>query len=148
MQGALDLATMAAAADASSAFDTVRRELVAHGIIPAGATKAALLAGTEGQRLTVLTGRYIADAAIAPAARSVSGGVPANAVCAVLDDVGDRLFAQSWSTPPQIRVASVAAAEAEASFALGSRLARVGGGLLASILRRLLGSGVTLDVMS
>ena len=152
-QGATDLAAIAAAADPAQARAAALASLGSNGM-PAEAL------------IKVETGAYVADPALAPAARftPLSGGA-GNAVRLTLQRATPLLLGRIFGAEPAqaatpegrdtpvlggsvtIRTVAIAAREQSASFAIGSRLASLNGGLLNGLLGGLLGTNVSLSVM-
>jgi len=136
LQGIADLAAMAAARDLSNAQRA------------AEATAAAN--GWQGPlTVTVTTGGYRADPALAAASRFTPGASSPNAAKVTVAGKADLFFGQAIlgrSTTDIQRSATAARAEL-ASFQLGSRLASLNGGVANALLSGLTGSKVTLSVM-
>lgn len=133
-QGAADLAAMAAAADLDRAEEAARATLAANGM---GDVRA----------LSVVKGRYEGDGAVAPNVRFVAGREPYNAVRLDMARSGQLYFAKSFMAEPEISVSALGAADAQATFSIGSRLASLKGGLLNTLLGSLLGGKVSLSAM-
>lgn len=133
-QGAADLAAMAAAGDLDRAEDAARATLASNGF-------------GDVSTLSVVKGRYEGDAALAPGARFVAGREPYNAVRLDMARGGRLYFAKSFMAEPEISVSAVGAADAQATFSIGSRLASVNGGLLNALLGSLLGGNISLSAM-
>jgi uncharacterized membrane protein len=134
VQGAADLAAMAAAADIDHAEAAARATLAANGF---GGVRS----------LSVIKGRYEADATLAPSARFVPGKEPYNAVRLDAQTGGQLFFAKSFMAEPEISVSALGAADASATFSIGSRLASLNGGLVNALLGSLLGGSVSLSAM-
>lgn len=133
-QGAADLAALAAANDLGRAEDAARATLAANGF-------------GEVRSLAIVKGRYEGDAALAPSARFVAGQEPYNAVRLDVATGGRLHFAKSFMTEPEISVSALGAADAQATFSIGSRLASLNGGLVNVLLSSLLGGNVSLSAM-
>jgi uncharacterized membrane protein len=152
-QTANDLAALAAAAD-----------------LPRAKAAAQATAGSNGYPadtvLTVQTGIYNADATIPVNNRfTPSTGTTANAVKVEMRGVTQMLLGRVLAASPSstaqanttlaslssgdvpIGSSAIAVQDAQAAFAVGSRLAQLDGGLLNSLLGSLLGSSVSLSVM-
>ncbi|SFI76715.1 Uncharacterized membrane protein [Bosea sp. OK403] len=152
-QTANDLAALAAAAD-----------------LPRATAAAQATAGSNGYPantvLTVQTGIYNADATIPVNNRfTPSTGTTANAVKVEMRSVTQMLLGRVLAASPSstaqasttlasyssgdvpIGSSAIAVQDAQAAFAVGSRLAQLDGGLLNSLLGSLLGSSVSLSVM-
>ncbi len=152
-QTANDLAALAAAAD-----------------LPRARLAAQATAGSNGYPantvLTVQTGIYNADSTIPVNNRfTPSTGTTANAVKVEMRGATQMLLGRVLAASPQstaqasttlasvssgdvpIGSSAIAMQDAQAAFAVGSRLAQLDGGLLNSLLSSLLGSSVSLSVM-
>ncbi|CAN7340141.1 TadG family pilus assembly protein [Bosea sp. LjRoot9] len=153
-QTANDLAALAAAAD-----------------LPRAKAAAQATAGSNGYPantvLAVQTGIYNADATIPVNNRfTPSTGTTANAVKVEMRGVTQMLLGRVLAASPSSTTAqanttlasfssgdvpigssAIAVQDAQAAFAIGSRLAQLDGGLLNSLLSSLLGSSVSLSVM-
>lgn len=134
MQGAADLAAVAAASDLDRAEDAARATLAANGFGDVGS-------------LAVVRGRYVRDAALAPGARFEAGRQPFNAVRVDVQRPGQLYFAKSFMSDPDIGVSAIGSADPQAQFSIGSRLAAVRGGLANAVLGALLGGNLNLSVM-
>lgn len=134
MQGAADLAAIAAASDLERAEDAARATLSANGF---GDTRV----------LAVVRGRYERDASLAPDARFAAGGQPYNAVRVDVAKPGRLYFAKSFMSEPEISVSAIGSTDARATFSIGSRLLAVRDGLANAVLGALLGGNVNLSVM-
>ncbi len=133
-QGAADLAALAAARDLDRAEAAARATLAVNGF----ATLSAL---------SVVKGRYEPDPDVARGQRFVPGRVPHNAVRLDMTFPGQLYFATSFSAAPAISVSATGAAEAQAAFSIGSRLASVRDGVANALLGALVGGKVALSVM-
>lgn len=134
MQGAADLAAVAAASDLDRADAAARATLAANGF---GAVRA----------LSVTKGRYEPDALVAPGARFEAGREPYNAVRLDVAAAGRLYFAKSFMAEPEISVSALASTDARATFSVGSRLLALSGGLANAVLGALLGGNINLSVM-
>lgn len=137
LQRGVDLAALAAASTPADARAIAQHSLVAAGLLEQGATAG----------LTVTTGRYNPDPAIAPASRFVAGATPANAVSVALEQPGTLYFARSWSDPPMVGATALATVTPEVAFSIGSRLASLNGGIVNGVLNGLLGSSISLTAL-
>lgn len=148
-QSVADLAAIAAATDPSKALDTAFRTFQANGLI--GSTLSiddpSIQVGAS-RPVQVVVGQYKAAPELSVSARFSPGGSPPNAVQVTYRKTGTLLLARPWQTPPEISVAALATANPQAAFSVGSRLASLNGGIANSLLKSLLGTSVTLDVMS
>jgi uncharacterized membrane protein len=134
VQGAADLAALAAASDLERAEQAARATLQANGF-------------GDIRTLSVVKGRYEADPAVLPDARFIAGKEPYNAVRLDVALGGQLYFARSFMESPQISVSATGTADAQAVFSIGSRLASIQGGLANALLGGLLGGSVSLSTM-
>ena len=136
-QSAADLAAIVAASDIGNATNAARATVVDNAY-PASAVVAVEL------------GNYTADAARAPRARFVTPapGV-ANAARVTLQTETPLHFARMFTGADRftITTTATAASTAVASFAIGSRLLALNGGLLNTVLGSMLGTSLSLSVM-
>ena len=138
LQGAADLAAMAAASDLA------RADL-------AGRATAVDNIGTGVESL-VVRGRYVADAAQRPADRFTPGEIEPNAVRVTLTHPAPIFFGRFILGRDRVRLTRSATAAApdqtpRAMFSIGSRLAALDGGLANQLLSGLTGSTVSLNLM-
>jgi uncharacterized membrane protein len=136
-QSAADLAAIVAASDLDHA------ESAATAIVVKNAFPASALASVE-------RGTYTADTRLAPAARFVTPATGvANAARVTLQTETPLYFARLFSASDHFRITTTAtaASTAVASFAIGSRLASLNGGLLNAILGKMLGTSLSLSAM-
>lgn len=141
-QTATDLAALAAAADLERAANAARASASRNGF-PASAVE------------TVQTGTYTPDAGLTPDARFRQGAGPAaNAARIEMRAttpmiLGRVLAAGLGGETGEVAIVTraTAAQDAQAAFAIGSRLARVEGGAINGLLGGLLGTTVSLSVM-
>ncbi|PST21833.1 hypothetical protein C7U60_11165 [Mesorhizobium plurifarium] len=158
MQSVADLASIAAAANVSSAEGAVLAHFKNNGLGFAVSTPSGLMT-VDGKVLpndvetaakgvaTVVRGRYVPDPSIDAGQRFVKDAVPADAVQVRLEKKGDIYLAALFSDPPDLSVIGTAASSKVAAFSVGSRLASLNGGLLNAILGQMLGTSVALKVM-
>ncbi len=100
--------------------------------------------------VTVDLGVYTADASVAPSARfKVTGASGANAVRVTLQTSTPLHFGRALTGKDSFRIQTqaIATQSAFASFAIGSRLLKLDGGLLNAALGGMLGSNLSLSVM-
>lgn len=134
VQGAADLAAVAAASDLERAEAAARATLVANGF--------------DGiQSMAVVKGRYAVDPGARPGARFEAGREPYNAVRLNVAMGGRLYFAKSFMSEPEISVTAIGTTDAQAMFSIGSRLASLNGGIVNALLGALLGGNVTLSAM-
>lgn len=99
---------------------------------------------------SVQLGTYTADPSLAPQARFVTPAVGvANAARVTLKTQTPLYFARFFTGTSQmdVRASATATSTAMASFAIGSRLASLNGGLLNSVLGGMLGTTLSLSLM-
>lgn len=134
MQGAADLAAVAAASDLMRAEDAARATLAANGF-------------GQVHALAVVKGRYTRDPSIAHGARFEAGVEPFNAVRLDVAAPGQLYFAKTFMSDPDIAVSAIGSTDAQAAFSIGSRLLAVRDGLANAVLGAFLGGNVNLSVM-
>lgn len=138
LQGAADLAAMAAATDMERA------------LLAGRATAVANLGDTVESR--VVRGRYVADPSRRPAERFTPGDIDPDAVQVTLRDAAPIYFGRlilGRDTVDLTRRATAATANRtpRAVFSIGSRLTALDGGLANQLLSGLTGSTVSLNLM-
>ncbi len=136
LQGATDIAAIVAAANIGKA------ELAAHMALADNGVPAS-----EQRKVIVETGFYKADKTVLPLERFTPGGLTRNAVRVSVEKPGTLYFAGTFASPPNMSTVAVATAEAQAVFAVGSRLASLNGGIVNQLLTGLLGTSISLSVM-
>lgn len=147
MQAAVDLAAIHAAADPAKALELAHQTLVDHNAVDAAIPLAELADPLTG-RLHIRTGRYTPDPALAVNARFVPGANPANAVEVHLQSPGTLHFARIFmDEAPGIGTSALASATPRAGFSIGSRLARLNGGLVNALLGQLLGTSLSFSLL-
>ncbi|MGE0210224.1 MAG: TadG family pilus assembly protein [Parvibaculaceae bacterium] len=133
-QGAVDLAALSAAVNIPIAERAARATVERNGITPA--------------TLVATPGRYTANMSIAPGERFRAGARPFNAVRVRMEREGQLYFAEAFGMErPTIGVTATAAASAEATFSIGSRLVRLEGGILNALLTQLAGTSIRLTAV-
>jgi uncharacterized membrane protein len=136
-QSATDLAAIVAASNLSNATSAASATVVANNY-PASAL------------VSVELGTYTANSAIAPQARFVTPATgTANATRVTLNTQTPLYFARYFTGSNQftIRTSATATSTALASFAIGSRLLSINGGLVNAMLGAMLGTSLSLSVM-
>src|SRR5690606_12213882 len=98
-------------------------------------------------RIRVETGRYSPNPDLAVGERFKADAPSPNAVRITFHKTGDIYFARAFSDPPEIATTAIASRRPMAAFSIGSRLARLDGGLLNAVLGGLTGSQISLDLM-
>lgn len=136
-QSITDLAAIAAVGDIASAEEVARTTFADNG----------LLGSPDDILLTAIPGRYSSDPTLPVGQRFVAGATSPNAVKVDFGKTGGLFFARVLMSPPRIVTSAVASRQAEAAFSIGSRLARLDGGLLNALLGGLTGSELSLDAM-
>ncbi|MBX3529238.1 MAG: hypothetical protein KF849_01440 [Rhizobiaceae bacterium] len=152
-QHVADLAAIAAASNPQRALQAALAVLSDNGfgdIAAASGGSGVPAANPDGSRhplIDVKTGAYVADASVPAGQRFVVGALPANAVRVRIVKRGTRHFGYAFTAEPWISAASTASSQAEAAFSVGSRLARLDGGVLNALLSGLTGSSLSLTLM-
>jgi uncharacterized membrane protein len=135
-QSAADLAAIVAASDLSRAPRAAAATVAKNNFPP-------------DSLVAVETGVYKADTSLVPQQRFTVGATPANAVRVTMRTKTPLFFGKiltgdsNWN----LRVASVASTTQLATFAIGSRLASLNGGLLNQLLGQMLGTSLSLSAM-
>ena len=133
-QTAVDLAAMAAAGNLGKATTAANHTIASNNI-------------ERVTSLTVTKGRYTADPALTPEQRFTPNMQPFNAVRVVLSKTGKQYFSTLYHrTPITMNATGIAANDFMAMFSVGSRLARVNGGVPNAVLSAALGGNVSLSV--
>jgi len=134
-QGAADVAALVAATEIGAAEDRARRSLADNGY------------GTSAVRIE--SGRYEANATLAPEARFRAADTPANAVRIDLSTTARTYFARALGLPAEvgIRARGTAARAQFAAFHVGSGLAALDGGIANAVLGALLDTRLSLRAM-
>jgi len=136
-QGATDLAAIVAASNLTNATNAASATVVQNNY-PAGAL------------VSVVLGSYTANEAVAPPARFVTPATgTANAAQVTLTTQTPLYFARYFTGKDQftINTTATASSTALASFAIGSRLLSVNGGLINAMLGGMLGTTISLQAM-
>ena len=97
--------------------------------------------------VAIVRGHYAPDPALPAGSRFQPEVQPYNAVQVSLDKRGTLFFGSAVMAPPTISTTAVASTQAEAAFSVGSRLAKVDGGILNALLGGLVGGSLSLSVM-
>lgn len=135
LQGAVDLAAMAAANDLANASKAAAATLRANGI-------------EDLSSLRVRLGHYEGDTAVAIDDRFHPDEMPYNAAQVHLDEPGRLYFARAFTKlAPRVAVEGTAATASLATFSVGSRLLAVRGGVANALLGSLLGTNISLTAM-
>lgn len=135
-QSAADLAAIVAASDLSHAQRAAAATVVKNNYPP-------------GSLVAVEPGVYVADGSLSPALRFTPAKAPANAVRVTLKTKTPLYFGKvlTGSSSFDLHASAIAATTQMASFAIGSRLVSVNGGLLNALLGGLLGTSLSLTAM-
>lgn len=143
-QSVTDLAAISAAQNIADARSVAHSTFGDNGI---AAVFEAEARNAESPRIRVETGRYKPDPGLSVAKRFAADAASPNAVRVTLRKRGAIYFAQAFSHRPEIATTAIAARRPMAAFSIGSRLLRLDGGLLNSILGGLTGSQISLSIM-
>lgn len=135
-QSAADLAAIVAASDLSRASRAAAATVAKNNYPP-------------DSLVAVETGVYTANTSLGPQQRFSAGTTPANAVRVTMQTRTPLFFGKVLTGDPTVnlRVTSVATTTQLATFAIGSRLAAVNGGLLNALLGQMLGTSLSLSAM-
>lgn len=136
VQSAADLAAIVAASDLTHA------SAAANAAVTKNNYASASLVAVE-------PGVYKADASLTPAQRFVAAATPANAVRVKMQTQTPLYFGKvlTGASNFTINTTAIASTTQLASFAIGSRLASLNGGLLNSLLGGMLGTSLNLSAM-
>ncbi|WP_119271754.1 TadG family pilus assembly protein [Taklimakanibacter deserti] len=135
LQGATDLAALAAASNTANATQAARSTFTDNG-------------GWTLNAMTVEMGHYDPDPAKTLAQRFVVNGQPINAARVQAKAPSPIYFARIFrSQNVEVAASAIASRPAEAAFSIGSRLLSLEGGVINAILGQMLGSEVELQVM-
>ncbi|MBE7183599.1 MAG: hypothetical protein INR68_04230 [Methylobacterium mesophilicum] len=146
LQGATDLAAVVASSLPKEgerlAIEALRRNGIA-------AQPATLDGAPNGGAATafVQSGRYVASPAQLPGERFQPDAKPANAVRVTLRRRGTIHFGTAFVEPPTIETTAIARTTNGAAISIGSRLARLDGGIANAVLSDLLGTKLSLSAM-
>lgn len=135
-QSAADLAAIVAASDLTNASRAAAATVAKNNYPP-------------DSLVAVEPGVYKADASLTPQQRFVPAATPANAVRVTMQTKTPLYFGKALTGQSQWNVNATATASTTqlATFAIGSRLASLNGGLLNSLLGGMLGTTLSLSVM-
>jgi uncharacterized membrane protein len=136
LQGAADLAAIAAVSNSANATEAARASFTDNG-------RWTL------RSLAVEMGNYDPDPAKALADRFIANGLPINAARVQARAPSPIYFAHIFPGQDDVEIAAsaIATLPAEAAFSIGSRLLSLEGGIINAILSQMLGSEVSLRVM-
>lgn len=135
-QSAADLAAIVAASDLTNASRAAAATVAKNNYPP-------------DSLVAVEPGVYTAKASLSPQQRFVAGATPANAVRVSLKTKTPLYFGKVLTGDSQwdVKASAIASTTQLATFAIGSRLASLNGGLLNSLLGGMLGTTLSLSVM-
>lgn len=135
-QSAADLAAIVAASDLTNASRAAAATVAKNNYPP-------------DSLVAVEPGVYTAKASLSPQQRFVAGATPANAVRVSLKTKTPLYFGKVITGDSQwdVKATAIASTTQLATFAIGSRLASLNGGLLNSLLGGMLGTTLSLSVM-
>jgi uncharacterized membrane protein len=135
-QSAADLAAIVAASDLTRAPRAAAATVAKNNFPP-------------DSLVAVETGVYKADTSLVPQQRFTVGATPANAVRVTMQTKTPLFFGKvlTGDSTVNLRVTSVASTTQLATFAIGSRLASLNGGLLNQLLGQMLGTSLSLSAM-
>lgn len=135
-QSAADLAAIVAASDLTNASRAAAATVARNNYPP-------------DSLVAVEPGVYTAKASLSPQQRFVAGAAPANAVRVSLKTKTPLYFGKVLTGESQwdVRATAIASTTQLATFAIGSRLASLNGGLLNSLLGGMLGTTLSLSAM-
>lgn len=136
VQNGVDLAALAAANNPAAAQSVAYSALIDAGLMSAGSQAG----------LTVVTGNYNPDPAVAVESRFVANKSPTNAVRVSFSKPGTLFFANGWAEPPTLDATATATVTPQVAFSVGSRLAKVEGGAINGLLNGLLGTNIELSL--
>lgn len=142
-QSVTDLAAIAAGSNIANAEQAVLAALGDNGLT--GATVGSGTPTPGKPVVSIVRGRYTPTATVGQ--RFEAGKTPYNAVSVSLRKIGVMHFGGAFMSPPMIGTNAIASTTPQATFSIGSRLLKVDGGLLNSLLTGLLGSNISLTVM-
>ncbi len=144
IQGAVDLAAIAAAGNPANAFAIAAQVIRDQGLVPADMSVEELSLPNSIAHVSAELGNYRPDRSIPPEERFTANSGLRNAVRVTYRKQGELFFAAPWSEPPAIAAQAVASAEGRVAFSLGTGAAALGEGLPNALLNRLLGTSVQL----
>lgn len=135
-QSAADLAAIVAASDLNNASRAAAATVAKNNYPP-------------DSLVAVEPGVYTAKASLSPQQRFVAGATPANAVRVSLKTKTPLYFGKVLTGDSQwdVKATAIASTTQLATFAIGSRLASLNGGLLNALLGGMLGTTLSLSVM-
>jgi uncharacterized membrane protein len=135
LQGAADLAAIAAASNTAKATQAARSTFTDNG-------------GWTLNSLTVETGNYDPDPAKDLNQRFIAARTPINAARVQARAASPIYFARIFQDEDvEIAAAAIATRPAEAAFSIGSRLLSLEGGIINAVLSEMLGGSINLRVM-
>ncbi len=144
----VDLAAITAASNISNVNTAVVTTLTDNGMpgVVVQGTGQTIPAAVGKTVVTVTPGQYLASNSNV-GQRFQAGVTPYNAVRVTLAKIPNRYFASSLIPTPVIGTQATAAITPMATFSVGSRLLSLNGGILNSLLSKLIGGNISLSVM-
>jgi uncharacterized membrane protein len=148
-QALVDLAAITAAANIDKAEAAALATFEDNGLPSVSLVKASSSGNglKHAPVIEVVKGHYVADSTKPFGSRFQAGVQPYNAVKVSLSKKGTLFFGSAIMDPPTIRTTAIAGTQAQATFSVGSRLAKVEGGILNALLGALVGGNLSLSVM-
>jgi uncharacterized membrane protein len=158
LQQLSDIGAIVAAADINHAADNLVANFQQNGLNVAvetengySTTKGSLPVGANIATFDAVAsftpGIYVADPTVAMKNRFVAGRQPYDAIKVSLTQKADMMFANAFTTPPDLAATGTASASKLVAFSVGSRLASINGGVLNALLGSLLGTTISLKVV-
>lgn len=151
LQAVTDLAAIAASADPGRAETIVRNTFSDNGLKGvrlvsfASGMPGSLQAGTVAVEIT--HGTYSPAPGLPLQERFAETSGLGNSVRVRARKLGGLYFAGAFRSPPQIGTSAIGSSVPEATFSIGSRLARLDGGIANQLLGALTGSTISLSIM-
>lgn len=158
LQTVADLASIAVASNLANAEQAAMAHLQDNGVdvvvkTPRGWIDASGQTYDEASvppglgRVTIEKGRYVADRSADVALRFTVGAQPHDGARVTVQKAGTLFFAGLFTTAPIMAATGTSAAQKQAGFSIGSRLASLDGGLLNAILSQMLGTTISLKAV-
>lgn len=148
-QAMTDLAAITAASNITNIQNAVVTTLTDNGMpgIIVQAPGQTVVPAVGQTVVSITPGQYSAASAVGVGQRFQAGVKPYNAVHVSMRKLPMRFFAASVIPTPVIRTEATASMTPMATFAVGSRLLNVNGGILNALLSSLLGGNISLSAM-
>ncbi len=148
LQGYVDMAAVAAAANIDNAEAVARQVLIDNGVFSINQNPDDAERDVSTGRLKVEVGRYTHDKAIAHENRFVEGAASPDAVRVSLTEAPRRYFDFLGTSASDIKVSGTARHSSQAAISVGSRLLSLDDGLINALLSGLTGSEIELSALS